>query len=295
MSKTVFLTGAGGGFGKLIAKTLLDAGHRVAGTMRDLKGRNAAVAQELEALGARIVEMDVTNEKSVNDAVATVEKENGGIDVVINNAGVGVLGLTETFTPEDMQRIFDINVFGVQRVNRAALPAMRKRGDGLILFISSILGRMTVPYYGPYNASKWALEALAENYRTELSGFGVDAAIIEPGGFATAFIENLVRPGDTQRNDTYGSMPETAEEFLKGFEGALASNPEQDPQNVADAVLNVIATEPGKRPFRTIVDNMGMGAAIEPYNENLHQLTAGIYGNFGLSPMLEIKGTTPLG
>lgn len=270
--------------------SLLSAGYEVIGTMRDTSGRNAAVRSELERSGARIVEMDVTSDESVNGAIQGVLQDSGeGLDAVVNNAGMGVLGLMECFTPDDFRRLFEINVFGVQRVNRAILPHFRKKRKGLVVFISSLLGRMTVPFYGPYNASKWALEAMAENYRTELSGFGVDCAILEPGGFPTTFISNLMRPGDPARNASYNGMAESAEEFLKGFEGALAQNKEQDPQKVADALVDLLRTEPGKRPFRTIIDRMGMGEALQGYNENLKQITEAIYGNFGIASMLTLS------
>ena len=181
MSKRVLITGASGGFGALTVKTLLNQGHQVAATMRNSTTKNADIANELKALGAHIVDMDVTSDESVNDAVAQSTQALGGLDVIVNNAGVGVLGIQENFTIDDFQRLFDINVFGVQRVNRAALPQLRSQGSGLLIHVSSLLGRMTLPFYGPYNASKWAVEALAENYRIELSGFGVDSCIVEPG------------------------------------------------------------------------------------------------------------------
>jgi NAD(P)-dependent dehydrogenase (short-subunit alcohol dehydrogenase family) len=118
----------------------------------------------------RFFDLDVTDDQSVQSAVEKATEEMGSIDVVINNAGIGVIGMQEHFTPDDFQKLFDINVVGVQRVNRAVLPQMREKGSGLLIHVSSLLGRMTLPFYGPYNASKWALEALAENYRVELSG-----------------------------------------------------------------------------------------------------------------------------
>lgn len=285
----VFLTGAGGGFGKLISAELTAAGHQVVGTLRDVAGRNRAVAGELEKLGVAVLEMDVTSDESVAAAVKGAERRLGQLDVVINNAGVGVLGVTETFTPKDLQRIFDVNVFGVQRVNRAALPAMRARRDGLLVHLSSLLGRLAVPFYGPYNASKWALEALADNYRVEVAGFGIDSVIVEPGGFPTTFIDNLVRPSDAERVAALGDFSKGAEVFLKNFEGALASNPAQDPKLVAQAIARLIATPAGQRPARTIVDHMGMGAAVAPYNEQLAQITQGLFKAFHIDGMLTLK------
>lgn len=289
MAKKILVTGAGSGFGRLIAMTLLKRGHQVVGSMRAVAGRNAASAAELRAAGANVIELDVTDDAAVERGLAAAEKLAGGFDVVINNAGVGVLGLQETFTPDDWKRVFEVNLFGVQRVNRAVLPAMRRKGEGLLIHMSSLLGRMTIPFYGPYNASKWALEALAENYRTELSGLGIDVCIVEPGGFATSFMDNLIRPSDSARIETYGAFAQVPQQSLEGFEKAVAANPAQNPQNVADAVAKLVNLPAGGRPFRTIVDAMGMGAAVGPYNDQLQALTEGIYNAFGMGAMLKLK------
>ncbi len=269
MASKILITGASGGFGALTVKTLLQQGHSVAATMRNTDSKNKDVATELSALGAHIVELDVTDDESVSSGVAEAKDLLGGLDVVINNAGVGVLGIQENFTIDDFKRLFDINVFGVQRVNRAALPHLRQQGSGLLVHVSSLLGRMTLPFYGPYNASKWALEALAENYRLELSGFGVDSCIVEPGGYPTTFFNSLIQPSDDSQNASYGEMVNAPKQLFDSFEGALAGNPNQDPQHVADAIANLISTPAGQRPVRTVVDNMGMGTHIEPYNQQL--------------------------
>lgn len=289
MTSKILITGASGGFGKRTVLALLQRGHAVAASMRAVAGKNAGVAAELRQAGATVVEMDVTQDASVNAGVEAVILALGSIDAVVNNAGVGVLGVQETFTPDDFKRLFDVNVFGVQRVNRAVLPHMRARGSGLLLQISSLLGRIAIPFYGPYNASKWAVEAMAENYRVELSGFGVDVAIVEPGGFPTTFIDALMRPSDRSRDATLNGMPEFTQKFLHDFEQALAANPAQDPQLVADAVVQVIETPAGQRKFRTVVDRIGMGAAIEPYNDQLEKIEAGIYGAFGIGHLRQVK------
>lgn len=289
MSCKILITGASAGFGKLTADTLLKKGHTVVGSMRGVEGKNQAVAGELKAAGAHIVEIDVTSDDSVDQGVAAAMEKAGGLDVVVNNAGVGVVGLQETFTPEDWRTLFDINVFGVQRVNRAVLPHLREQNSGLLIHVSSLLGRMTIPFYGPYNASKWALEAMAENYRTELSGFGVDSCLVEPGGFPTTFMDNLIKPSDSSRDDGYGELAQAPAGFLANFEQALAGNPAQDPQNVADAIADLIDTPAGQRQFRTVVDKMGMGDHLVGYNDQLEQITAGIYGAFGMDGMLKLK------
>ena len=161
MTNKILITGASSGFGKLTTLALLEKSHSVVASMRGPNNKNKLVADELTAAGAKIVEIDVTDETSVNTGVAKAGELTGDLDVVINNAGVGVMGIQETFTIEDWKKVFDVNLFGVQRVNRAILPHFREHGSGLIVHISSVLGRTVVPFFGPYNASKWALEALA--------------------------------------------------------------------------------------------------------------------------------------
>lgn len=285
----ILITGANGGFGALTVKTLLKHGHSVVATMRNTASKNKGAADQLAALGAKIVDLDVTDTESVNTAVPNAIDLLDGLDVVINNAGIGVLGIQEQYTIEDFKRLFDVNVFGVQRVNRAVLPYLRNQGSGLLIHISSLLGRIAFPFYGPYNASKWALEALAENYRVELSGFGVDSCIVEPGGYPTSFMDNLMSPSDISQNNSYGEMVHAPKQAFESFEGALANNPLQNPQNVAEAIAQLIATPAGQRPARTVVDHMGMGTQIEPYNQQLAQIHQGLYSAFGMGEMLKLK------
>ena len=289
--------------------TLLKEGHQVVATMRNADSKNKAAAEEIKAAGAHVVELDVTDDASVKAGVGEAITLLDGLDVVVNNAGIGVLGIQEQFDIEDFKKLFEVNVFGVQRVNRAVLPHLRKQGSGLLIHISSLLGRIAFPFYGPYNASKWALEAIAENYRVELSamasnahleaiaenyrvelsGFGVDSCIVEPGGFPTSFFNSLMQPSDTSQNESYGDMVHAPKHAFESFEGALASNPAQDPQNVADAIASLITTPAGQRPARTVVDKMGMGDHIDPYNQQLAQIHEGLYGAFGMGDMLNLK------
>lgn len=285
----VLVTGANGGFGKLTVASLIKNGHDVVASMRDMSGRNKKVTDEFIGFGAKVIEMDVTQDSSVTAGVSRALEVTGGLDVVVNNAGIGVLGVQETFTPEDWQKLFNVNLFGVQRVIRAVLPHLREKKAGLLLQVSSLLGRIAIPFYGPYNASKWALEAMSENYRVELSGFGIDVALIEPGGYPTTFINSLMTPSDSSRDASLGSMPQDAKNFLQGFEQALAAHPAQNPQNVADAIVKLIETPAGQRPFRTIVDKLGMGDAIQPYNEQLEKISSGIYSAFGMGQMRQLK------
>jgi NAD(P)-dependent dehydrogenase (short-subunit alcohol dehydrogenase family) len=289
MSSKVIITGASAGFGKLTTITLLEKGHHVTATMRGIDGRNKDVAQELEAKGATVVEMDVTHTESVDQGMHKAIESMGGLDVVINNAGRGVAGMQEHFTPEDFQQLFEVNVVGVQRVNRAALPHLRKQRSGILIHISSLLGRITLPFYGPYQASKWALEAMAENYRSELSAFGVQSLLVEPGGFPTTFVANLMLPSDSSRNESYGELMKVPEQMDASFEETLKNTPDQKPQKVADAIADLLDTPADQRPFRTVVDFMPWRDGIQNYNEQFEELTQGIYGAFGMGTMLKVN------
>lgn len=288
MSK-ILITGANGGFGRLSVIALLKAGHGVAATMRDISGRNRAAAEEMTKLDAYVIELDVTRDESVQKGVDQALGRLGVIDVVINNAGIGVVGLQECFTSDDWRKLFEINVFGVQRINRAIIPHMKQRRQGLLIQISSLLGRIAVPFYGPYQASKWAVEALAENYRVELSQLGIESCIVEPGGYPTTFISSLMRPSDPSRSASYAEMKLEPEAFLKGFEQALAANPAQNPKDVANAIIDLVGMPRGQRPFRTVVDKMSMGNHVAAYNASLDNVTRGIYSAFGIDYLLKLK------
>jgi NAD(P)-dependent dehydrogenase (short-subunit alcohol dehydrogenase family) len=289
MEQKILITGASGGFGYLTCRSLIDNGHKVVGTMRSAAGKNEKVANELKSIGVQLVEMDVTNEESVNNGVKKAIDLLNGLDVLINNAGVGVFGMQEHFTADDMKYVFDVNVFGVQRVMRAALPHFRKQKKGTVLYVSSLLGRITEPFYGVYNASKWALEAIADNYRTELSVFGIESCIVEPGGYPTTFMENLIKPSDNSRNESYGEFMHAPEAMFDGYKKALEANTEQRPHKVADAICDLIDIPYGEKPMRTVVDYTLMGEHISKYNEMLHKVTLEIFSAFGIEGMLCIK------
>jgi NAD(P)-dependent dehydrogenase (short-subunit alcohol dehydrogenase family) len=232
--------------------------------------------------------MDVTSDSSVETAVGNALREAGNIDVLVNNAGIGVAGRQESFTPDDWKKVFEVNVFGVQRVSRALIPHFRERQSGTLINISSLLGRITLPYYGPYNASKWALEAMSENYRAELSQFGIDVALVEPGGFPTSFFGNLVYPSDADREKAYEAIEPSPQAMGEAFGETLQATPAQDPQLVADAILSLVNQE-GDKPFRTPVDKLGMGEPLKGYNEGLEGITQGIFKNFGMPHLLQVK------
>lgn len=292
----VLITGASSGFGYEMAQRLAAQGHRVLATMRDVDGRNAkARAGLIEAAdGASgsidVLEMEVTDEGSVQSAVETALARAGWLDVVINNAGIFSLGVTEAFTPEDFARVLDVNVNGVVRVNRAVLPSMRARGSGLLVHISSAAGRATVPGAAPYCASKYALEALADAYRFELQPWGIESILIEPGIYRTPIIEHPVAPSDAARLAGYGPHAAYVETVKAVFAAAMADPANPGSADVGDAIVRLIEMAPAERPFRTIV-SPPLVPLFAPYNDMAESHRAIVAGIFGV-PHLVGAGAT---
>src|SRR5450631_2311880 len=186
----IVITGASSGFGALTARTLALAGHTVYAGMRETTGRNAPQARAAADFSAehnadlRAIEMDVSSQESVDAAIAQVTAGHDRIDVLIHNAGHMVTGPAEAFTPEQLAELYDVNVLSTQRVNRAALPHMRKQGQGLLVWVSSSSSAGgTPPYLAPYFAAKAGMDALAVQYARELSRWGIETSIIVPGAF----------------------------------------------------------------------------------------------------------------
>lgn len=274
--KVVLITGASSGFGLHGAQALAARGHRVFAAMRDVAGRNAKAAETLRAAaapaGITVVEMDVTSTESVDRAVAETDAAAGRIDAVIQNAGVMFLGPAEAFTPEQFARQLDINAVGTFRVARAALPVLRRGGGGLLLNVSSVGGRITLPFAGLYNASKWAVESLTEALRLEASAFGIECVLLEPGPFATNLMTSGEQPGDPSRLPAYAPLAEVQGAFMKSFE-AIFTNPHVaaliDPALVAQAFVDLVEAPAGTRPFRSTVgldlDIAKMNALTDPF------------------------------
>lgn len=274
--KVVLITGASSGFGFQGAKALAARGHRVFAAMRNVAGRNERAAGELRSYGApqpiSVVEMDVTSTESVDRAVAEASAQAGRIDAVIQNAGVMFLGPTEAFTPEQFARQLDVNAVGTFRVARAALPVMRRQGAGLLVNVSSVGGRITLPFAGLYNASKWAIESLTEALRLEVSTFGIECVLLEPGPFATNLMGSGEQPGDPARLPDYAPVAEVQAAFMKSFE-AIFTNPQLapllDPAMVAKAFVDLVEAPAGTRPFRSSVgldlDVAKMNELTEPF------------------------------
>ena len=295
---SVLITGSSSGFGLLIARTLVDRGYKVIATMRGLEGKNAATAAELSAYAEgkpgtlHLLELDVTSDASVDDAFRKALELESHIDVVVNNAGYGVGGLCEGVTTEQFQRQFDVNVFGVQRVSRAVLPSMRKRGTGLLINISSVMGRIVLPFAAPYTATKYALEGLSESYRYELAGTGVDVVIVEPGGFGTGFMSNMDNAADAARVESYGVLAELPGKMWGGVGEMLHGEGAPNPQAVADAVLDLIEKPAGERPLRTVVDPMMGGEAPALVNRTTDEIQQQMFTSMDMADLLSVKRTS---
>jgi NAD(P)-dependent dehydrogenase (short-subunit alcohol dehydrogenase family) len=283
----VLITGCSTGFGRVTAETLARKKYRVFAGLRDLKGRNAGNAGELkvlaerESLPLRAIELDVNDDASVDRAIEEVIREAGRIDVLVNNAGLSIRGLAEAVTIEQTRRIFETNVFGVQRMNRAVLPHMRKRGRGLLIHISSQAGRVVIPGFGMYGATKFALEALVESYQYELAGEGIESISVQPGAYATAITQNADKSADEARLASYGPGAEIPKTLLSNL------GKRGDPQEVADVVLKLIEMSAGKRPLRTEVGVTG--DFVAQVNRFTDKIQAAILNVFGLSALTAFK------
>ncbi|GHF66268.1 SDR family oxidoreductase [Amycolatopsis bartoniae] len=290
MAKTILISGASSGFGALAARALADAGHTVYAGMRDLGGRNAAPARQAAADGLHPVELDVTSEESAREAVETVLREQPRLDVLVHNAGHMVTGPAEAFTPEQLASLYDTNVLGTQRLNRAALPHMRAAGDGLLVWVGSSSTRGgTPPYLAPYFAAKAGMDALAASYALELARWGIETTIVVPGSFTsgTNHYAHSGKPADeavaAQYEQHYAGLLDEI-----GRKMAEIEPPDADVRAVAQAIARVVDTPKGKRPFRVHVDPTDDGAAV--VNAVADRVRAEFLRRIGLADLLHPAG-----
>ena len=288
MSQNIIVTGTNSGFGRLIVQTLVGKGHQVFATMRDVAGRNAAVAAELTAAGpgrVHVLEMSPGDDASVERAVAEVLAKAGHIDVLVNNAGFATAGLAETLTSQQLLEQYNINVVGPHRTMRAVLPSMRARGKGLIVQISSGLGRIVSPLMGTYCSSKFALEALSEAYRYELKPMGVEVTLLQPGAFPTELAQHMVAGAEQERAQGYGPLVNGLQMMGANFAAMFANNP-PSPQLVADGVLALVEKPVGTRPARLVVDPIS-GQVVEALNGAIGELQKTALGVFQMGMLAD--------
>lgn len=291
--KIIIITGASSGFGALTARTLAKAGHIVYASMRDTGGRNAPQVEDARkfakqnGVDLRTIELDVASQASADAAVDAVVSENKRLDVVIHNAGHMVFGPAEAFTPEQFADLYDTNVLSTQRVNRAALPQLRKQKSGLLVWVSSSSSAGgTPPYLAPYFAAKAGMDALAVIYARELTRWGIETSIIVPGAFTTGtnHFARAGSPADKACLAEYDTGPYKgfAQDIMKGF--AAIVPPDADVSAVAQAILTVVDTPFGKRPFRVHVDPTQDGAEV--VNMVLDRVRAEMLRRIGLADVL---------
>ncbi len=294
MKQVILITGASSGFGALAARALAKAGHVVYASMRETTGRNtpqveavAKFARE-NAVDLRAVELDVASESSASAGVGTILADTGRLDVVIHNAGHMSFGPAEAFTPEQFAQLYDINVLSTQRVNRAALPSMRKQGRGLVVWVSSSSTRGgTPPYLSPYFAAKAAMDSLAVSYSTELSRWGIETSIVVPGAFTkgTNHFAHSGSPADKARaaeydDGPYAGLPEQSLKGLSSLEPADA-----DVSAVADAIVRVVDLPFGTRPFRVHIDPSQDGCEV--VNGVADRVRTEMYRRIGMEDLLK--------
>lgn len=252
--KAILITGTSSGFGRLASEHFARLGATVFATMRDIPRPEAEELRQLaadEGLDIRVRQLDVLRDDEVAEAVGSAERDLGrGLDVLVNNAGIGITGPAEVQDMEATKLAFDTNVLGYHRLARAVLPGMRARKQGHIFAVSSQLGRVIVPYSGHYSATKFAVEAMFEQLAYELVPHNIGVTVIEPGGYPTKVWVN--------RNRYSAELKARADELhLAGYPQVVArmgqedgSGRSADPMDVPHAMARVLAMPPGTRPVR---------------------------------------------
>jgi short-subunit dehydrogenase len=240
MKKTALITGASAGMGKEIAKLLAQNGFTVYGAARRVEKM-----EDLLSLGIKVIKMDVTDDDSIKNGISEIIKNEGRIDVLINNAGFGLYGAVEEVSMKDARYQLEVNVIGLARLCQLTIPHMRKQHSGKIVNITSIGGKIASPMGGWYHASKFAVEALSDNMRMELKPFGIDVIVIEPGGVKTEWggiaMDNLVK---TSGIGPYKNTAEKMNAMSKKFESRYP-----EPSVISELVLKAITANKPKTRY----------------------------------------------
>jgi NAD(P)-dependent dehydrogenase (short-subunit alcohol dehydrogenase family) len=298
MPKTILISGASSGFGAMTARALADAGHTTYASMRDIDGHSKEAAEDTAKyarehdVDLRTVEMDVSDQLSVDSAVAEVLGEAGRVDVVVHNAGHMVLGPIEAFTPDQLADIYDTNVISTQRLNRAVLPHLRQQRDGLLVWVGSSSTRGgTPPYLGPYFAAKSGEDALAVTMAAEVSRFGIETTIIVPGSFTTGtnHFAHASHPEDDDIAEAYDKLyPNLMDDVAKRL--ADLAPDDADPSEVARQIVRVVELPKGQRPFRVHIDPANDGA--EEVSAIADQVRERFYHRIGFEDLLHPATTS---
>lgn len=278
---TVLITGSHRGVGFRAARRLADRGHRVFAGMRDPEGRNRTANDRLldladsDDLPLRVLALDVTRQHSVDAAVRQALTEADVLDAVISTEARKYFGITEAFSPEQLQGLLDVNVVGPFRLARAVLPHLRDRGQGLLVNISSVAGRLALPLFGFYQASQWGLEALSESLRYELAPFGIDVVLVEPGPLSRGSHRTDPRLVDAERAAACADRLDLVRGRVEAALDAVFDEPDTAPdhEQVVDVLVELVESEPADRPLRTVVGaDFGvrdLNEAVEPHRIGL--------------------------
>lgn len=291
--QVIVVTGASSGFGEMTAYALADAGHTVYAAMRGISGKNAPKVDAAKAysqgngVDLRTVEIDVVDDASVTSGIATIHNDAERLDVIVHNAGHMSFGPAEAFTPKQMADLYDVNVLSTQRMMRAALPAMRDQGRGLIVWVSSTSTRGgTPPFLSPYFAAKAGMDSLAVSYAAELARWGIETSIMVPGAFTggTNHFAHAGAPHDKEVADVYlkGPYSDVSDKSLNGLK--MLEPDDADPSAVARGIVDIVNTPFGKRPFRIHVDPSHDGAEI--VSAVADRVRSEMYRRIGLEDLL---------
>ncbi len=285
MKKVVLITGTNSGFGYLTAKGAAERGYTVYASMRNTQTRNKARADELGSLeNIEVIDIDVTDSESVEKGISHILNKEGRLDVLVNNAGYYGGGITESYSEQDVEAMFNVNLLGTWRTIKNALPQMRNQGEGLIINISSGLGRFSAPFMTVYNSTKFAVEGLSEGLHYELRPLGVDVAIIQPGAFPTEIFSKTAQGSDAQVVEGYGQLAQVPQQIGEGM-SQMFESVKPNPQMVPDAIFELMETPKGHRPLRTVVDPL-TGQFVEQANDNVKKDFDNFLTAFGMEAML---------
>jgi len=290
--QVVLVTGAGSGIGRAAALSLARAGHQVYASMRETRQKNRERADALlelarkESLSLDVVELDVLSEVACQAAVNQILAKQGRLDVVVNNAGMLMTGITEAFSVEQVAHIIDINALSWLRVNRAVLPAMRRQGYGLLMYVGSTTARLHEPFLGPYIASKVAGDAIAEIMGMEVRPLGIESVILVPGAFTsgTEHFAHSNAPEYLAIEQQYGDFPDRIASLGDRLNEIDAANGGPlDVSAVGQAAVDVLAMPRGQRPFRVVIDGQRKGT--EAIDAVYHEKQAAFLRQMGLGDL----------
>jgi len=266
--QVVLVTGAGSGIGRAIALSLARAGYQVFASMREIRQKNRERVDALltlaqaEHLSLEVVELDVLSEVACQAAVNQILAKFGRIDVVVNNAGMLMTGITEAYSIDQVARIIDTNALSWLRVNRAVLPAMRRQGSGLLMYVGSTTTRLYEPFLGPYIASKVAGDAIAEIMGMEVRPMGIETVVLVPGAFTsgTEHFANSTTPEYLAIEQQYGTLPDRVAKLGDRLNDIDAANGVAwDVSVVGQAAVDILAMPRGQRPSRVVIDGQHKG------------------------------------